>query len=139
MSAGRRSGTAWSPSSTTALLAYYPYIRDNSATFQKLLQTYPRSLLDAFGISDLTSFAGFLGGEVFNVIWPVLMAAFAITAGSAVVAAEVEQGTADLWLSAPAARAFQLGGKLVALGLARGPGRRQPRPRRARGGRRRRT
>lgn len=103
---------------TAVIVAYYPYVRDNAATFGKILETYPRSLMEAFGISDLTSFSGFLGGEVFNVVWPVLMAAFAITVGSGVVAREVEDGTADLWLSVPAGRTSLLGGKLLALGLS---------------------
>ena len=103
---------------TAVIVAYYPYARDNAASLKQIIETYPRSLMDAFGITDLTSFSGFLGGEVFNVIWPVLMAAFAITAGSALVAREVEEGTADLWLSVPAARPVLLGGKLLALGLA---------------------
>jgi ABC-2 type transport system permease protein len=103
---------------TGAILAYYPYVRDNAASFSKILETYPRSLMDAFGVSDIASFSGFLGSEVFNVIWPVLMAAFAITAGSAIVAREIEEGTADLWLSVPAGRTLLLGGKLLALGLA---------------------
>jgi ABC-2 type transport system permease protein len=100
------------------LIAYYPYVRDNAAAFSKILEAYPRSMLEAFGITDITSFTGFVSGEVFNVIWPLLMAAFAITTGSALVAREVEEGTADLWLSVPAGRWRLLGGKLVALGLA---------------------
>ena len=103
---------------TAVIILYYPYFRDSAATFSKLIETYPKSLIDAFGISDLTTFTGFVGSEVFNIIWPLLMAAFAITAGSVVVAREVEDGTADLWLSVPADRALLLGGKLLALGLA---------------------
>ena len=103
---------------TAAIIAYYPYVRDHAADLGKIIETYPKSLMDAFGISDLTSFGGFVGGEVFNVIWPVLMAAFVIAAGSATVAGEVEQGTADLWLSIPADRALLLAGKLLALGAA---------------------
>jgi len=102
----------------TAILAYFPYVRDHAASFSKLLDAYPRSLTTVFGISDFASFGGFIGSEVFNLIWPVLAAAFAITAGSAVVAREVEDGTADLWLSVPAQRAALLGGKLAGLGLA---------------------
>lgn len=103
---------------TSAIMAYYPYVRDHMADIGRIIETYPKSLMDAFGISDLTTFSGFIGGEVFNVIWPVLMAAFAVGAGSAVVAREIEDGTADLWLSVPADRAVLLGGKLLALGLA---------------------
>jgi len=103
---------------TSAVLAYFPSVRDNAASFSRILQTYPRSLTAALGFTDIGSFSGFVGSEVFNLIWPVLMAAFAIATGSAVVAREVEEGTADVWLSLPALRAVLLGGKLLALGLA---------------------
>jgi ABC-2 type transport system permease protein len=100
------------------ILAYFPYVRSNTATLSKLMASYPKALIQAFGVTDLGTYSGFLGTEVFNVIWPILMAAFAIAAGSAVVAKEVEDGTVELWLSVPAGRVRLLGGKLLALGAA---------------------
>ena len=100
------------------ILAYFPYFRDNMATISKLLESYPKAITEAFGVTDMGTYSGFLGTEVFNVIWPILMAAFAIVAGSAVVAGEIEQGTVELWLSVPAGRLRLLGGKLLALAVA---------------------
>lgn len=97
------------------ILAYFPYVRSNTAAFSAVLKSYPKALLQAFGVTDLGTYSGFLGTEVFTVIWPILMAAFAIAAGSAVVAREIEDGTVELWLSVPAGRVRLLGGKLVAL------------------------
>lgn len=103
---------------TALIVAYFPYVRSNTATLSKLLESYPRSLIEAFGVTDLGTYSGFLGTEVFNVIWPIMMAAFAIVVGSALVAGEIEEGTVELWLSVPAGRVRLLAGKLLALGAS---------------------
>ncbi len=100
------------------ILAYYPYFHSNTATVSKLLTSYPKALTQMFGVTDIGTYSGFLGSEIFNVVWPVLMAAFAIAAGSAVVAREIEDGTVELWLSVPAGRVRLLGGKLLGLAAA---------------------
>ena len=64
------------------VLAYYPSVRDN-ASIDAFLKTYPKSLIEALGITDFSSFTGFLGAEVLNLMWPLVMAVFAILAGSA--------------------------------------------------------
>lgn len=96
------------------VLAYYPSVRDN-ASIDAFLKTYPKSLIEALGITDFSSFTGFLGAEVLNLMWPLVMAVFAILAGSALVAREIETGTIETWLSVPASRSKLLGAKLLAL------------------------
>lgn len=103
---------------TGAILAYFPYVRDNVATFSEAMKSYPESMVKFFGIADIGSFSGYLGTYVMNVMWPLLAAAFAISVGSAVVAREVERGTAELWLSVPASRVRLLLGKFIAVALA---------------------
>lgn len=101
------------------LMAFYPTIRDIGAEFEQLVQNYPEPILRAFGIEPgaglLTSFAGFMHAEVFSFVWPLVAALFVVMSGAAVVAQEVERGTAELWLSVPATRTQLLGGKLLAL------------------------
>jgi ABC-2 type transport system permease protein len=103
---------------TATIASYYPYVRQNTETMTAMLKTYPRSLIEAFGIRDMATYGGFVGSEVMNVIWPVLMAAFVITTASAAVAQEIEHGTFEIWLSVPAGRVRLLGAKLVALAAA---------------------
>ena len=103
---------------TGAILAYFPYVRENLAVFSDAMKSYPESMIKFFGIADIGSFSGFLGTYVMNVMWPLLAAAFAITLGSAVVAREIQSGTAELWLSVPASRVTLLLGKFGALALA---------------------
>ncbi|HLQ60452.1 MAG TPA: ABC transporter permease subunit [Candidatus Acidoferrales bacterium] len=104
--------------SYTFLIAlYFPVVRDQAATIQKLIATYPKALLALFGIRDLATFSGFMGAETLNLIWPAIILVFATMAGGAVVAKEVEDGTVELWLSVPARRWRLLLGKLAALAV----------------------
>ena len=97
------------------ITAFYPTIRDNSAQMEELMSVYPEAMKKAFGIEDMGTLAGFLGAEALNVIWPLIVGVFAIMAGSAVVAQEIDSGTVDLWLSVPARRSRLLLGKVAAL------------------------
>jgi ABC-2 type transport system permease protein len=96
------------------MAGFYPSI-GKTAAYQQILKVWPKALLHAFGISDFGTFAGFMGGELLNVIWPLIAAAFLITVGTAVVAQEVERGTVELWLSIPLPRWRLLSSKLLAL------------------------
>lgn len=103
---------------TALILSYFPTLRKQAAEFTKLLASYPPVFKAAFGISDFGSYSGYIGVEVLNVMWPLIVSVFAIMAGSAVVAAELERGTFEIWLSVPASRSVLLTAKLVALTLA---------------------
>jgi ABC-2 type transport system permease protein len=102
-----------------AIVAFYPSIRGSSQQFEDLLNAYPEAIREAFGIADFSSFAGFVGAEALNVIWPLVAAGFAIVVGNATVAGEIERGSVDLWLSVPVTRWRLLLAKVVAalLGL----------------------
>lgn len=97
-----------------AIIAFYPSIRDSTEQFEELLDAYPDAIKEAFGIDDFSTFAGFVGAEALNVIWPLVAAGFAIVVGSAAVAGEIERGSVDLWLSVPVARWRLLLAKIVA-------------------------
>lgn len=99
----------------TLIMLYYPTVREGGAAIQDYLKQFPESLIRAFGIADITSLPGFLGAEFLNVIWPIIVAILVIMSGAALVAQEVERGTAEYWLSVPASRASLLTSKLTAL------------------------
>lgn len=95
------------------LIALYPSIEK---MYSDVLKNYPKDLLKVLGTRDVsTTLAGYLGTEMLNIIWPVIVALFLIMAGSAVVAREIESGTVELWLSVPASRVRLLAAKLAAL------------------------
>ena len=100
-----------------AIALFYPTVREQAETFIKLVAVYPKPLLAIFGFTDLTTYPGFMGTETLNLIWPLVIIVFATLSGSAVVAKEVEDGTAELLLSAPARRWRLLLAKQVAFGV----------------------
>jgi ABC-2 type transport system permease protein len=88
------------------LCLFYPTIRDNNE-MAKLLESYPKELLAAFGMSDITNFAtpaGYLQAEVFSFMVPLLLLIFAIGLGTRAIAGEEEARTLDLLLSHPVRR-----------------------------------
>lgn len=100
------------------ILAFFPTARDHAAAFNSYLSAMPQALIRAFGISDFSTFAGFVGAELLRIIWPIIVEVFAIMSGAALVAQEIEHGTAELWLSVPESRAKLLASKIAALFLA---------------------
>jgi len=103
---------------TLMVSLFYPVVRDQAQQFSQLLATYPKGFLAALGTTDITTFTGYLGTESLNLFWPIIAAVFAVLAGAAVVAKEVEDGTSEIWLSIPAPRWRLLLAKLAALGVA---------------------
>jgi ABC-2 type transport system permease protein len=97
------------------ILSFYPTVRDNTAMMEQYIQVLPKAVMEAFGVTDMASFSGFIGGEFLNVMWPLIVSIFLIMAGAAAVAREVEHGTIELLLSAPASRTRLLTAKLAAL------------------------
>ncbi len=97
------------------ILSFYPTVRDTTEPLQQYMDVFPQAFIEAFGVSDMASLEGFIGGEFLNLIWPLIASIFLIMAGTATVAREVERGTIELLLSVPRSRTRLLMGKVVAL------------------------
>jgi ABC-2 type transport system permease protein len=102
------------------MTSFYPTLERQQEQFVELLQQYPEFLFRIFGIDPtqaalFATFAGFMHAETFGFIWPVTGLLFVVLSGAAVVAQEIERGTADLWLSVPIPRVHLLVSKQVAL------------------------
>jgi ABC-2 type transport system permease protein len=88
------------------IVAVYPTVRDNEELDQ-LMEQYPEALKAFFafgGQLDFTSAAGYLGGELFSFMIPLLFLVAAVGNGAGSIAGEEERGTLDLLLAAPVAR-----------------------------------
>jgi ABC-2 type transport system permease protein len=99
------------------LVAVYPTVRDNPA-LSRLVKQYPDALKAFIGFGgqvDYTSAAGYLGGELFSFMAPLLLLLAAIGAGARGVAGEEEAGTLELLLSCPVTRRRFVLEKLAAL------------------------
>ena len=84
------------------MVAFFPVIRD-APFVSEYLESFPEEFMALFAgeITDYTSGEGFLNGELFFLMYPLLMLIYAIGFGSGAIASEEEKGTLDLLLSNP--------------------------------------
>ena len=84
------------------MVAFFPVIRD-APFISEYIESFPEEFLALFAgeVIDYTSGEGFLNGELFFLMYPLLMLIFAIGFGSGAIAGEEEKGTLDLLLSNP--------------------------------------
>ena len=99
------------------MVAVYPTVRD-SPSLDKFVAQSPEALKAFIGFGgaiDYTSAAGYLGGELFSFMVPLLLLLAAIGAGARAIAGEEEVGTLELLLSCPISRRRLVLEKLAAL------------------------
>ena len=101
---------------------FYTNVVDNAAAFQGVLDLYPKELLQAFGVDgDLAAPGVYLGGNVFNFLWPLLAAIGGITLATG-VAGDADRGFLDILLTTPLPRirhlAISIAMQLIGLTVA---------------------
>ncbi len=95
------------------ITVFYTNVVDNAAAFEDVLKLYPKELMAAFGIEANFADPGvFLGGYVYNFLWPLVGAAAAIVLATR-VAADADRGFLDIALTTPIARTTYLLGSIV--------------------------
>ena len=82
--------------------AFWPTMR--SPEMAEALAAYPQDVLAAFNYTDMATAQGYLGGAVYGLLVPLLMAVFAIAWGARSVAGDENAGTLDLVLAHPVGR-----------------------------------
>jgi ABC-2 type transport system permease protein len=95
--------------------AFWPTMR--SPEMAGAMAAYPKDVLAAFNYTDMATAAGYLGGAVYGLLVPLLMAVFVIAWGARSVAGDEDAGTLDLVLAHPVSRrslALQRVGGLLA-------------------------
>ncbi len=104
--------------STVALvavvLAFWPSIDGNDALTRSFSEL-PPSVQSAVGIADLGTPDGYLQGQLFSTLLPLIFLSFAIGRGARAIAGEEERGTIDLLLATPVRRARVVAEKGLAL------------------------
>ncbi|MEN8040112.1 MAG: ABC transporter permease subunit [Actinomycetota bacterium] len=114
----RRQAMGWAIGTgvlTTWLVSFYPIIRD-SDEMADLFEQMPPQMMSAFGIDPDTILtgAGYLSGQLYSFMGPILMIAFAVSLGTAVTATEERNNTLDMLLAAPVSRIRVISLKLAA-------------------------
>jgi ABC-2 type transport system permease protein len=87
--------------------AFYPSIFRESEKLREAFKAYPQDMLKAFGIevdSFISSFEGFISGEHFSMLWPIILIVLVIAYAASALAGEIESGTIELLLAQPISR-----------------------------------
>ncbi|MFN8518647.1 MAG: ABC transporter permease subunit [Chloroflexota bacterium] len=95
-------------------VAFWPVFRDGSGISEAIGQL-PPAVVDAFGLADFGTPAGFLRGNLYDVLVPLLMAIAAVAMANGLTASEEEAGRLETWLAQPVTRQAVLAGRIVAL------------------------
>lgn len=85
------------------------------AEIEDLFQDMPPAMIEAFGIAELGSIEGFLGGQIYTFLWLLGLGIYFAYTGAGLVANDLEQGRMDLLGVLPLSRAKLLGEKFTAL------------------------
>jgi ABC-2 type transport system permease protein len=101
---------------TLVYAAFYPSFTDEAMA--QALAAYPEALMQAFGWTDLTSAAGYLGSTVFGLLAPILLLVYAIGLGARAIAGEEESGDLELLLAHPVSRRRVVLERGLAMGVA---------------------
>jgi ABC-2 type transport system permease protein len=92
----------------------------NAPEMKELIKVYPEELLSFFGGGEASNFLtpeGFLGLEMFELMWPIIVGGYAITMATALVGKEIDQGTIEALLTQPISRLRLLSTRIVALAV----------------------
>ncbi len=84
-------------------VATFESTQSSSQQLQELLKSYPKALLDALGMGDLTlnNLEIYLNAKHFSLMWPILAIILALSRAGRQIAGEISSGTMGLLLSLP--------------------------------------
>ena len=89
-------------------VALFPFVQKQGAALAKLMDAYPKGIMQAFGITDLaatfTHLGNFLSTELFSFVFPIMLVALVVGYAAGALAGEVERGTIELLLAQPISR-----------------------------------
>lgn len=98
-------------------LYIYPTAVTSSGAMQEYLDAFPEAFKTIFRMEDYFSGEGFLGTELFSLMFPLIFISVSAARGSSAIGSEIESGTADILFSLPLSRQRILLSKLAALVL----------------------
>ncbi|HET7830865.1 MAG TPA: ABC transporter permease subunit [Candidatus Limnocylindrales bacterium] len=95
-------------------VAFWPVFRDSSGISEAIDQL-PAGIIEAFGLAGFGTPAGFLRGNLYEFIVPLLLAVAAVGAANGLTSAEEDSGRLELYLGQPVTRQSLFIGRSVAL------------------------
>lgn len=100
-----------------AMTASFTTFGGDAEEMNRILEAYPRGMLDAFGITDLADPENYLNAQVF-LLAPLALAFFPILASANAIAGAEERGTIDVLLGNPIRRWQLVAGNFAATALS---------------------
>lgn len=113
--AARRAGLVWGISLAILVgltVAFYPSFRD-TAGLEDLMAGIPEPLIEAFGLADFRSPAGFLRGNLYAVLVPLLLAVAGVLLMNGQTASDEDAGRMEPYLAQPVTRAALFLGRVA--------------------------
>ena len=114
-----RAGLGWAITFVLLIVstvAFWPAFKGSTA-LNAAFQTLPQGLLQAFGLEDFASPAGYLRGGLYEIIVPLMFAAAGVMFANSATAVEEDAGRLELLLAQPVTRrAFMFARSLAILG-----------------------
>ncbi len=97
-------------------MAIFPSFAKESAKFNELVASYPKALLEAFNIKEMSigTLEGFLSTEHFSFVWPIMAILLVVSMSGRALAGEIERGTIALLLALPLPRLKIFASKYIA-------------------------
>jgi len=94
-------------------VAFWPAFKGSSGISDAIDQL-PSGIIDAFGLADFGTPAGFLRGNLYEFIVPLLLAVAAVAAANGLTAGEEDAGRMETYLTQPVTRRSVFLGRTVA-------------------------
>ena len=102
---------------SAAMVASFTAIEGSTAQLNRLMEAYPKGMLEAFGITDLGNPANYLHSQFFGLA-PLALLFFPILALANAIAGAEERGTIDVLLGNPLPRWQLVVGNFLATALS---------------------
>jgi ABC-2 type transport system permease protein len=101
------------------IVPMYEKFAGQGSQFQEMIASYPPEFLAFFGatVNSMLTPAGFLGMYAFSML-PIIIAIFAVLAGSGLIVSDEERGRLDLIMAHPVGRSAFFAGRVLGLLVA---------------------
>ena len=112
-----RAGLAWAIAFVlmiVATIAFWPAFKGSTA-LDEALKVMPAPMLEAFGLQDFASPAGYLRGGLYEVLIPLMFAALGVLFANSATAAEEDSGRLEVFVAQPVTRRAVLAGRSLAV------------------------
>lgn len=96
-------------------ILYFSMFPDISADAEELVEAFPESLLEFFGVEAMHTIEGFIAAEMYSFFWVILVGIYFAYVSAGLIAGDVETRKMDLTLSNPVSRESVLAQKVASL------------------------